>query len=349
MSPQTRRGRAVPDGHRKTSPRPATHIAAPKAPQPSPKAAQPNVLAARSTAEDPDADLREPSEVAAESAIETDVAPKAPAKEPRRGASKDARTVGAASLDDRRVRRRAAQVRRSPLTAGFMGYFRAYLPLLAAFIVLFAGVWFYNSFAPHTLSPAENWQRIANKWKTERDDARARVQAAAADNDLAGQMAAYKDLATYTQGWMTDIAAVGSWDDSSHTADQNTQTDTAMDAFKQDGGNLVDIVNTITSAGTLEALQQNSADLVTTDDSFSNDFRELESDILGASSLVSPVATLNVPTAPPSAEASASAEASGSAGPSGSPEATASVEPSASPSASIGPSPSLVSSASPTQ
>jgi hypothetical protein len=224
------------------------------------------------------------------------------------------------------------------MASAFMGWVRAYLPLLGAFIVIFTAVWAYNSFAPHTPSPAENWQRIENKWKDQRDEARARIQAASANNDLAGQLAAYADLATDTQGWVNDLQAVDSWNDSHHTTTANQTTAADMLAFKQDGTNLVAIINKVTSAGTLASLQENSADLVATDDQFSNDYRICQYDILGATTLVTPVATLNVPTPPPSAQASGSAEpsasASAEAAQSPSPSAPATATPSASPAAS---------------
>jgi hypothetical protein len=225
------------------------------------------------------------------------------------------------------------------MASAFMGYVRAYLPLLAAFVLLFTAVWAYNSFAPHTLSPVENWQQIENKWKDQRDAARARVQEAAANKDVAGQIAAYKDLAAYTQGWVNDLPAVDGWNDSKHTVEENQTTAADMLAFKQAGGNLVTVINMVTSAGTLEALQQNAADLVAADQQFSNDYRICQSDILLANDLVTPVATLNVPTAPPSAEVSPSAGASASAQASAS--ASAGSTESASPSAAATATPSI--------
>jgi hypothetical protein len=372
LSPQTRRGRAVPDGHRKKSPRPVV-------PAPTRKVAEPTV-------EDPDADLREPLEDEAlegaeaesvdraEAAEEDEPAEakpirKAALKTTRRGAARpaarpapDRPSRGAPPPVEKRSRRRASRARRHPMASAFMGWVRAYLPLLGAFVVLFTVVWAYNSFAPHTPSPAENWQRIENKWKGQFDEARAAIQTAAASNDVAGQIAGYKDLAAATQGWVNDLQAVDSWNDSSHTTTANQTTAADMLAFKQAGQNLVQVIDTVIQASTppsagpssspasstsagpssspassptlavltpLEALQRNSADLVAADQEFTNDYRACEYDILGATTLVTPVATLSVPTPPPSAEASASASASAEA--TQSPSAPATATPSASP------------------
>jgi hypothetical protein len=245
-----------------------------------------------------------------------------------------------AAADERRIRSRAARTRRSPMLSSALGYVRAYIPLFGVFLVIFAGVWAYNSFAPHTLSPVENWQHISDKWKHDRDDARARVNAS--NGDFAAQIAAYKDLSKFTNGWMNDLEAIKSWDDSAHTADENQQTASQMQTFITDGRDLVTVINQVTAANTPEALLAHAADLESTDNSFSGDFNLTEHDVVGLTSLVTPVPTLALPSGslPPSAAPSESA--SGSAGPSASTGASAAPPESAAPSVSAAPSPSPV-------
>ena len=68
-------------------------------------------------------------------------------------------------------------------------------------------------------------------------------------------------------------------------------------AFIQDGNNLVTIIDKVTSANTLEALEANSADLVAADRRRSRPTSgRLEYYITGTDSLKSPVPTLMVPT-----------------------------------------------------
>ncbi len=210
------------------------------------------------------------------------------------------------------------------------GYVRAYIPLFIGFIVLFTGVWAYNSFAPHTLSPAENFQQIENRWKGQRDAARNQVNASA--GNFTAQIAAYKDLAKYTKGWVDDLSAIKSWDDTSHTADENTQTATQMQTLIQDGKDVVTVIDLVVLTNTPDGLLAHKADLEATDTAFSSDFRLAEHDVLGLTSLVTPVPTLALPSGslPPSAAPSGSAGPSESAGASGSAAPSVSAVPSAS-------------------
>ena len=305
MSPQSRRGRAIPAGHHKTSARNASRAAAPD--KASTKAAAPDKASTKAV---------EPEETPVD-----EMEPVAEELTP----------------SQRRVRRRA-RAHRNPVVSGFMGYVGAYLPLLAVFIAIFAAVWAYNSFAPHTLSPVENFKQAENAWKPSWDSARARVNAA--DGNFAAQMAAYKDLSKATKGWMDELSKVQSWNDGAHTDTQNQTTASQMTTFIQDGRNLVTVIDEVTTANTPAALLAHAADLESVDNSFTGDYRLIEYDVLGVTSAVTPVPTLNLPTGSLPPSAGPSAESSGSAGPSAS--AGASEAPSAStvPSPSVAPSPS---------
>ncbi len=305
MSPQSRRGRAVPAGHHKTSARNASRAAAPD--KASTKAATPDKASTKAAVpEETPVDETEP--------VAQELTP-----------------------SQRRVRRRA-RTHKNPVVSGFMGYVGAYLPLLAVFIAIFAAVWAYNSFAPHTLSPVENFKQAENAWKPSWDSARARVNGA--DGNFAAQMAAYKDLSKATKGWMDELSKVQSWNDGAHTDTQNQTTASQMTTFIQDGRNLVTVIDEVTTANTPAALLAHAADLESIDNSFTGDYRLAEYDVLGVTSAVTPVPTLNLPTGSLAPSAGPSAESSGSAGPSAS--AGVSEAPSAStvPSASVAPSPS---------
>lgn len=232
-----------------------------------------------------------------------------------------------------------------------MGYVRAYIPLLAAFVVIFAAVWAYNSFGPHTPSAAESFQTIENKWKSDRDAARLRVMESAAKGDFAAEIAAYKDLSKYTSGWTNELQnSTTHWTASTDTTTDNQAAASTMLAFIQDGKNLVQVIDEVTAANTPDALAQHADDLQATDSQWNDDFTTLEHYILGAITQVTPPPTLQLPTQAPSAtpapsgsaEPSGPASASASAPASAAPSASASAVPSptAAPSGSVAPSPS---------
>ncbi|HEY5474675.1 MAG TPA: hypothetical protein VIK32_15990, partial [Candidatus Limnocylindrales bacterium] len=44
-------------------------------------------------------------------------------------------------------------------------YVKAYVPLFIAFALIFAVVWAWSSYGPHTNTPKENWTKIESTWK----------------------------------------------------------------------------------------------------------------------------------------------------------------------------------------
>jgi hypothetical protein len=175
------------------------------------------------------------------------------------------------------------------------------MPLLLVFCAIFAGIWAWTSFGPHTPTAAESWTKISSHWKGERDTARAQVLAAAQKNDFAGQMSAYKEFSRTTAGWMDEIEkATNHWTAATNAdADNQTAASTILQ-FITSGRTLDLTINAVTTANTPDALAQNSDDLQTGDSDFNTIYAELDLLITGKTAQTSAVPTLLLPSQAPS-------------------------------------------------
>jgi hypothetical protein len=277
-------------------------------------------------AEEADAEEPEPMAAEADSSGRAVAAAKSPGRVRSRAAVPASPTV--------RRRRGIARVRRSRTLGSLGEWAKAYLPLLAVFVVIFAAVWAYTSYGPHTPTPADKWHSIADNWKGKRDSAHDLVNSTS--GDFSAQIAALKDLEAADTGWANELTAVQGWNDSAHSQTANQDTAADMLSFIQALQNQATVIDQIVTANTNEALQSNSTDLMTTDGTIWHDYQLMEYDILGATSSYTPLPSLQVPSAPPSPSEGPSASATASAEPSPPPSAEASATPTAGPSPSAG-------------
>lgn len=220
-------------------------------------------------------------------------------------------------------RRGAAPVRRNSMLYNLYGYFKAYIPLFAGFLLLFAGVWAYTSFGPHTPSPSERWTTIETQWKPKVDADRQRVSVAV--NDFTAQQTAYKSFRDDLKSWMDALNKVAAtdWTDARASASLNTQIGTDMPQFITFGTDEVGILDQVlaaTSANDVIALGQTLGDA---DTSFWQYYGQVKSELFPGSALPSTFPTLALP--------SGSLSPSASPGASGSPAASASVAPTPTP------------------
>jgi hypothetical protein len=217
-------------------------------------------------------------------------------------------------------------------------YVKAYIPLFLAFVVLFAGVWAYISFGPHSPSAKDHWTEIETKWTPTIAADRQKVSLAV--NDFTGQQAAYKTLREDMRSWMNDLTAVADWGDARASASVNDAANSAVIRIISDGTSLgEDLDAVIASASTDQALTYASA--ISADDSaFWIDYGAARAAIIGPPAAASSEPTLALPSGGPNP--SGSPGASEIPGASGSPAAasSASALPSGSPSASLSPAPS---------
>ena len=237
------------------------------------------------------------------------------------------------------VRRRGlTRVRRSSMLRRGYDYVKAYIPLFIAFVVLFAGVWAYVSFGPHTPSPQERWTQIEDKWKPKVDADRQRISAAV--NDFAVQQPAYKALHDDMKGWLADLSAVTDWSDSAAKAATNQATSAAVAQLISDGNILVNDLDAMATATSATDALAKSASLTADDSQFWSEYSLARGGHLPQPSAAPPQPTIAVPSG--SLSPSESPGASVSPGASGSPaaEPSPSALPSASPVSSAAPSPS---------
>ncbi len=279
MSPQMRHGRPVPASHRK--PNQGNAAASSKAPSsgqatpagsPAPKATTPATgspaksgptkasAPAKSAAPvkgaapargvtpkpkvtiDPDADLRDDS-------LALEEAPAVEAASTGRTRTRTRSAAAAAAGGEGRRRRRSSEPSRNPILRGLRGYFGAYLPLLAAFCVLFVAVFVYAT-VTHTPTPAENWTSITDKWKPQADAARAKVFAEADKKDVAAEIAAFRELSTALNGWANALdKAPKPWKANSGTDADNQQAVSSMGDYITNMRAYAVAIDSVTKAG----------------------------------------------------------------------------------------------------
>ena len=219
------------------------------------------------------------------------------------------------------------------------GYVKAYVPLFIAFVILFAGVWAWTSFGPHTPTPKDNWTRIENLWKPKRDADLKAVSVAVADNDFTSLLSSYKSLGADTRSWMDDLSKVTSWDDPNVTPDPNASA-TPTQLVQQltgDGDAEADLLqNQMATAKSMDDLLALKDDLNADDTAVQADYVAARAAIPGLTPLPSGQPTLALPSGSlaPSESPGASAAPGESAAPGASPTASSSATPASSGSAS---------------
>ncbi|MGA3057115.1 MAG: hypothetical protein ABSE70_03605 [Candidatus Limnocylindrales bacterium] len=173
-------------------------------------------------------------------------------------------------------------------------YVKEYVPLFLAFVVLFAGVWAYISFGPHTPTPRERWTQIEDQWKPKHDADMQRISASV--NDFTAQKSAYTALRDDIKGWMNALAEVKDWSDARQSAAVNSATNTAVGQFIQAGDDeatLLDQVAAATSANDVLLIGQ---EMVDAESVFWTDYAMARSDIFAAQVTTSPEPTIALPS-----------------------------------------------------
>ncbi|MFI5259047.1 MAG: hypothetical protein ACHQ01_05490 [Candidatus Limnocylindrales bacterium] len=292
MSPQPRRGRAAPAGHRKSTSR-----AVPLARKP--------------------AAAIEPVE--AEETVDNDELDETTEATPAR---RQARPL--------RRQRGLARVRRSSAAHYTYDAVKAYIPLLIAFVILFGGVWAWISFGPHAPTPKENWTSIENAWLQKRENDRQAVTDAI--DNFQTQLTAYKAFRDDTRGWMNALAAIPNWDDPQASADVNATTNSDVQTFIQAGNDEATLLDQVVAAKSPNDVLALGSQIIAAEQTFATDYELARTDIFGvAPASPEPTLALPSGSLPPSASPGASGSPGASAGPTGSPAASASAVPSGSP------------------
>ena len=329
MSPQPRRGRGTPPSHKKPAPQEAPAAAA--------KPASPPAAGAKAAAPAQPAAGATPAAAKATAAANTDSksAPVHAGKHARGG--------------------RLSRVRKSAAYRYLDELVGAYIPLLVAFVVLFAVVWGWISYGPHTPSPQQSWSSIENKYIPKREAAQLQIVNAP---DFTARIAGYKAYDDATTGWIDELGKVSSWSDPKLSDADNQVVKGYVDSFIGTGKQLIlylDAEKTAASAGELESLVEAGQ---TDEATFTTNWAIAEKAIMGtAASSKTPAALPQFtaspdpcaspapgvspdPSATPAVCVSPAPGASASAGQSVAPTATQSPAPSASAAPSPSPAPS---------
>jgi hypothetical protein len=202
-------------------------------------------------------------------------------------------------------------------------YVRAYIPLFIAFAILFAGVWAWTSYGPHTPTPKENWTRIENNWQPKRAADLQAVSAAVAANDFNAAIKGYTAVRDDTKGWMDELAKITSWDDANASASPGGTATQFVQQLVTDGNAEVGVLDQVVAAKSMDGVLALKDQLGAADQAFQGDYAYAPG-IFGGSPAASGEPTLALP--------------SGSLSPSGSPGASAVPGSSTAPGATASPS-----------
>ncbi len=303
MSPQSRRGRAVPPSHRK----PASRVPSEAVRKPVTNPAGEETVA----------------EVVASAGSASASSGGTPAKASGKPVSVDRHPAALG-----RRRRGPASVRSTSVPRNIYRYVKAYVPLIVAFVVLFGAVWAWTSWGPHAPTPQENWTRIENASIQKRDAARQEVSNS--PNDFAAQLNGYKAYRDATRSWMKDLAAVSDWSDSKKTTAENTTANADVKQLIQAGTAQADLLDTVVAATSPSDVLGIGDQIVQSEQTFNNSYFVARVDIMGpVTNTATEKPTLALPSgnlAPSDSQlASPAASAlapSGSPAPAGSPSAS---------------------------
>jgi hypothetical protein len=205
-------------------------------------------------------------------------------------------------------------------------YLRAYVPLFIAFAILFAGVWAWTSFGPHTDTPKESWTKIETSWKLKRAADLQAVSAAVAANDFNAVIKGYTAVRDDTKGWMDELAKVTSWDDAnaSPSATQSVTATQFVQQLIQDGKTEVGVLDQVAAAKSMDGILTLKGQLDAAEQALQGDFAYAPT-IFGGAPAASGEPTLALPSGSlsPSASPAASAIPGSSAAPSAAASASA--------------------------
>ena len=206
-------------------------------------------------------------------------------------------------------------------------YLKAYVPLFIAFALIFAVVWAWSSWGPHTNTPKENWTKIESTWKPKRAADFKAVSVAIAANDFTATLNGYKALSGDTKGWMDELGTIKSWDDAAASANPGGTATQFVQQLVADGNAEVGVLDQVVAAKSMDGVLALKDQLDAADQTFVGDYAYAPT-IFGVAPAASGEPTLALP--------------SGSLSPSGSPDASvvpgSSAAPSAAASASATPS-----------
>jgi hypothetical protein len=223
--------------------------------------------------------------------------------------------------------RSLVRVGRNSTLRNVYSYLKAYVPLFIAFAIIFAGVWAWSSYGPHTNTPKENWTKIESNWKPKRAADLTAVSTAVAANDFNAAINGYKAVRDDTKGWMDELAKIKSWDDAAASATQGGTATQFVQQLVADGNAEVGVLDQVVAAKSMDGVLALKDQLDAADQTFVGDYAYAPT-IFGVAPAASGEPTLALP--------------SGSLSPSGSPDASAvpgsSAAPSAAASASATPS-----------
>lgn len=310
MSPQSRRGHAVPPSHRKPAPR-----------VPSDAARKPATsAAAEGTATEIGSSAAAASAVTPKVSASVSTSPSGKAAKGKAGSRPTERKAVPASRRGRSL----VRVGRSSTLRNIYSYVRAYVPLFIAFAIIFAGVWAWTSYGPHTKTPKENWTTIESNWKSKRAADLKAVSAAVAANDFNATLSGYQAASADTKGWMDELGTITNWEDASASPDPNQRATTTqfVQQLVTDGNAEVSLLNEAVAAKTPNDVLALKAQLDSADQAFQADYDAVRQAILGVAPSASGEPTLALPSG--SLSPSASPDASAVPGSSAVPTAAAS-------------------------
>jgi hypothetical protein len=303
LSPKTRRGRAAAGSHRKTAPRGA----------PTRK---------------PVADIEAFEEEDFDEFDKPEIRPKRRKKRPvrrRHGLAGIPHAIAGIPRAIAGIPQAIARIPRSSAYKYLNEAVGAYVPLFLAFCVIFAGVWAWISFGPHTNTPKENWLEIEEHWIQPREDARQRITEEV--SDFKAQQAAYKAFRDTTDSWMNELAAISTWDAPDATpypyaAYDQTSTE-LVTQFISAGKAEVTVLDKVIAAKSPEEVIVMGEEVRSADRTFDTQYEVARTQVVGAEAIPSTQPTLALP--------------SGSVGPCATPTPSVSPGESASPDASSSP------------
>jgi hypothetical protein len=313
LSPQSRRGHAGQPSHRKPAPRVSSDAA--------------RKPATSAPAEAVAAEVRSSAE--ATSAV-TPKTPTAPVPTPSGTATKAKTGPRPTERKASPAARRGGGLVRVGRNSGLRNvyrYVKAYIPLLIAFVIIFAGVWAWTSWGPHTNTPKENWTQIENVWKPKLDADFKTVSVAVAANDFAATQTSYKAVRDDTKGWMDQLGTIKTWDDANASPNPSGTATQFVQQLVQDGNAEVAVLDQVAAAKSMDDILALKLQLQGADETFRGDYSSA-STVFGVAAAASGAPTLALPSGSLSPSGSPGASSSSSAGASGSPAVSASATPS---------------------
>jgi len=332
LSPQSRRGHAGQPSHRKPAPRVPTDAARKPATTPTADAAAAARVAAETASAKAAADAAA-AEVRSAAGAASAVTPKSATGASPSSIGKVARGKAGSRPTERKAApaarrgRGLVRVGRSSTARNIYSYLKAYIPVFIAFAIIFAGVWAWSSFGPHTNTPKENWTKIESTWKPKRAADFSAVSVAIAANDFTATVNGYKTLSGDTKGWMDELAKITSWDDAAASANPGGTATQFVQQLVTDGSTEVAVLDQVAAAKSINDVLALKDQLDGAEQTFQADLASAPT-IFGVAAAPSGEPTLALPSGSLSPSGSPSASSSSSAGSSESPT----VSPTASPS-----------------